>query len=114
MSVRKRGRRKISCNNETYIWYIELDYDSPFHILNIVSEDKSLIIACPLNMKIAYVISKGKRFQNNKINGRWNRYSLPFQVPEIITPKFVSELILWSTQGSNAIKIQWDGERIPV
>lgn len=114
MSVRKRGRRKISCNNETYIWYIELDYDSPFHILNIVSEDKSLIIACPLNMKIAYVISKGKRFQNNKTNGRWKRYSLPFQVPEIITPKFVSELILWSTQGSNAIKIQWDGERIPV
>lgn len=77
-----------------YIWYIELDYDGSFHILNIVSEDKSFIIACPLNMKTAYVISKGKRFQHDKTNGRWNRYSLPFQVPKIITPKFVSELIL--------------------
>lgn len=112
MSVRMKGRRKISCNNETYIWYVELDYDNPYHILNIVSEDKSLIIACPLNMDTAYIISKGSRFQNHKTNGYWNRYYLPFCVPEIITPEFVSKLILWSTQGSNAARIQWDGKYI--
>lgn len=112
MSVRMKGRSKISCNNETYIWYVELDYDSPYHILNIVSKDKSLIIARPLNMDTAYIISKGNRFQNHKTNGCWNRYSLPFCVPEIITPEFVSKLILWSTQGSNAVGIRWDGKRI--
>lgn len=114
MSIRKKGRRKILCNNEAYIWYVELDYDSPFYILNIVSEDKSLIITCPLNTKTTYIISKGNRFQSNETNGHWNRYSLPFTVPEIITPKFVSELIKWSEHGSNAVRIQWDGDSIPI
>lgn len=58
-------------------------------------------------MKTPYIISKGKLFQNLKTNGRWNRYHLPFDVPEIVTPKFVSELISWVTKGSEAIKIEW-------
>lgn len=97
MSVRKKGRRKIMHGDEKYVWYVELDYDSPYHILNVISEDKKLIIACPLNMKTPYIISKGNLFQNYKSNGNWNRYHLPFDVPEIITPKFVSELISWAT-----------------
>lgn len=112
MGVLKKGRRKIVCNNATFIWYVELDYDSPYYILHIVSEDKALILACPLKMTTAYIISKGNVFQNRKTNGVWNRYLLPFGVPEVITPKFVSEVILWATQGENAIETKWNGEDI--
>lgn len=108
MSVRKKGRRKIVYEDETYVWYVDLDYDSPYYILNIISEDKRLIIACPLDMSKPYAISKGRSFQNYKPNGHWNRYHLPFDVPAIITPKFVSELIAWATKGSDAIRVEWE------
>lgn len=114
MSVRKKSRRKIVCDNKKYVWYVKLDYDSPYNILNIVSEDKHLIIACPLNVKTPYIISKGRLFQGFETNGHWNRYCLPFNVPEIITPKFVSELISWATIGSDAISIEWNGKDILV
>lgn len=112
MGVRKKGRRKIICDDKRYIWYVEMDCDSPYNILNIVSEDKTLIIACPLKMETPYIISKGNMFQNQIMNGLWTRYLLPFKVPQIITPKFVSELILWGTQGENAVEVKWNGENI--
>lgn len=114
MGVRKKGRRKIICNNETYFWYVELDCDSPNHILNIISEDKQLLIACPLNMKTPYIISKGNTFQNRKTNGCWNRYLLPFTVPESITPSFVLELADWAANDSGAVEVKWDGKDIVV
>lgn len=112
MGVRKKGRRKIVCEQKTYIWYVSLDDESPYYILHIVSEDKQLVLACPLHTDTAYVISKGKRFQNLTTNGRWNRYLLPFPVPEIITPKFVSELAAWAENGSDAVKVAWNGKDI--
>ena len=114
MSVRKKGRRKIVCDNIRYVWYVELDYDSPNYILHVISEDKQLIIACPLAMNIPYIISKGNSFQSRKTNGRWNRYRLPFDVPEVITPTFISKLVAWATKGPDTIPIEWDGKDIPV
>lgn len=29
MGVRKKGRRKIRCSDKLYIWYVQLDFDSP-------------------------------------------------------------------------------------
>lgn len=114
MSVRKKGRRKIVCNGKLYSWYVALDEDSPYDVLNVVSDNKELIIACPLNTKTPYVISKGNTFQKRKTNGRWNRYLLPFHAPEVITPKFVSELIAWATDESAAIAIKWDGKEFMI
>lgn len=73
MGVRTKGRRKIIVNDNLYVWYIEQDYDSEYNILNIISEDKSLIISSPLKVNIPYVISKGNVFQNRSTDGRWNR-----------------------------------------
>lgn len=112
MGVLKKGRRKIIVNEKSYLWYVELDYDSPYYILNVISEDKVLIISCPLKMSTPYIISKGNIFQNKKTNGIWNRYLLPFNVPDIITPKFVSELILWVSQGNDAKEVEWNGKDI--
>lgn len=114
MSVRTKGRRKIIVNEKSYVWYVKLDDDSPFHILNIISEDKKFIISCPLKAKVPYVISKGLVFQNKQSDGHWERYLLPFRIPEIITPQFISKVILWATQGEQAVKIVWNRSNIPV
>ncbi|MDE7098993.1 MAG: hypothetical protein K2O60_07575 [Ruminococcus sp.] len=114
MGISKKGRRKITVFNKSYVWYVEADCDSLYYILNIVSEDKALIISGPLKTETAYIISKGNMFQNKKTNGIWNRYLLPFKVPEIITPKFVSDIIFFATHGAKADEIKWNGNDVPV
>ena len=55
MGVMKKGRRKITVSDKSYVWYIGSDYDSPYHVLNIVSDDKALILSCPLKTETAYI-----------------------------------------------------------
>lgn len=106
MGVRKKGRRKIRCSDKSFVWFVKLDYDSPDYLLHIIAEDKTLILTCPLHMESPYVVSKGSVFQNQAMDGIWHRYLIPFDVPEIITPKFVAALIQWGMQGENAIELQ--------
>lgn len=84
---------------------MEPDDDSLYHILHIASTDKQLILACPIDSEQPYLISKGKIFQNQPANGVWNRYVLPFEIPEIITPSFVAATITWATQENRAERI---------
>lgn len=114
MGVAEKGRRKFTVSDKRYVWYVELENDSPFHILNIMSEDKALILSCPVKTDTQYIISKGNMFQNKRTKGIWNRYLLPFHVPDIITPKFVSDVILWATQSEKAKEIKWNGKDVPV
>lgn len=114
MAVKAKGRRKIVVGDKNYVWYVKIDDDSPYYIRNIISEDKLLVVSCPIGTGTKYIISKGNIFQNRDTNGRWNRYLLPFSVPDIITPKFVADVIYWVTQGDNAEKIEWDGKNVPV
>lgn len=69
MAVRKKGRRKLIWKEKSYVWYVELDYDSPYYVLNICSDDKTTVIACPLGMQVPYIISKGNSFQGKKTSG---------------------------------------------
>ena len=105
MSIRTKGRRRIVVGGQIYVWYAALDDDSPYHILHIVSDDKALILSCPLRTGTDYVISKGRVFQNRPANGRWNRYLLPFPVPDSVTPKFAAQLIVWATQDRDAVPV---------
>ena len=83
MSISKKGRRKITVGNQICFWYVAPDDDSAFNVLHIVSEDKCLILSCPLQTKTAYVISKGSVFQTKETDGTWNRYLLPFDIQQI-------------------------------
>ena len=115
MGVRIKGKRKIIVADRIYRWNVVLDNDVfVYYCLNIVSEDKRLILSCPLKTRTSYIISKGTIFQNRKTNGCWNRYLLPFGIPEVVTPKNVSEVILWATQGEKAVEIKWNGKEVPV
>ena len=69
MSVAAKGRRQIIVRDQKYIWYVALDDDSPYHVLNIVSEDKCLILSCLLKTETDYIISKGRVFQTKATNG---------------------------------------------
>ena len=114
MSIGKKGRRKITVGDQTFIWYVAPDDDSPYNVLHIVSEDKCLILSCPIQTKTAYVISKGRIFQAKGTDGTWSRYLLPFAIPDTITPGFVEKVIIWSTQNADAIPVSWNGHDVPV
>ncbi len=45
MGVRKKGRRIIVCDDQEYVWDVALDDESAYYILNICSEDKSLVLS---------------------------------------------------------------------
>lgn len=114
MSVLKKGRRKIICDNQEYVWYVSQDDESDYYILHIISEDKRLILSVPLQVTTPYVISKGNIFQGQITNGRWNRYLLSLDIPDVITSKSVATIISWATKDSNAVKVEWDGNDIIV
>ena len=103
MSINSKGRRRIIVGGKTYLWYVALDDDSPYNILHVISDDKYVILSCPLNTGTGYVISKGRSFQSKETDGRWNRYLLPFDIPDSITPGFVERLIVWATQDTDAV-----------
>ena len=105
MSIRRKGRRRIIVGGRRYTWYVAPDDDSPLLMLQIVSEDKYLILTCPLRTDPVYVISKGRCFQARPSNGLWNRYMLPFALPDAITPEFVAKLIVWATRHPAAIPV---------
>lgn len=124
MAVRSKSRRKIAFGGKKYVWYVlagDRDYwtrvaeggsswawETPF--LHIISEDKALILTIPLNAPKPYAVSKGRVFQGKTTSGCWERYFLPFSLPEAITPKTVSEIVEWAERGENAVKTEYGGE----
>lgn len=114
LGVSKKGRRKLTYNERQYVWYVQEDNDSPYYCLNIISDDKQLVLTLPLGLDIKYVISKGKRFQNNKRNGCWERYVCPLDIPEIITPKIVADIINWAEYGNESLVLEYEGKDFPV
>lgn len=120
--VRAKGRRKISVLGRNYVWYVisgEYDRDhwervssngwgTPF--LHIISEDKRLILTIPLNAPTPYVVSKGREFQGKPTSGYWERYILPFDIPESITPRFAAEVIEWTVCGKDGVKVEYSAE----
>ena len=98
MSVSKKRKRKIICNHQEYIWYIREDryYDGAFFndyvtpwALHIVSIDKKLILYVPVGVKKPYILG------HIQVKLLPKKYFLPFDIPEIITPKFVDYFITW-------------------
>ena len=115
MGVLKAGRRKITVDEKEYIWYVAQDDESDHYLLNIVSEDKSCVLTCPLKTETPYLISKGRLFKTEKTDGIWKRYRLPFDIPDIITPAFAAKVISWATHEGEAVLLQKiDGKNFPV
>lgn len=105
MGVSKKGRRSIEYKNRTYVWWVGMDEDSCDEIwLNIVSEDKSIVLAYRVGEGDFFVISKGRQFQGSAASGRWETYEYPMSSPPMaVTPAFVRELTAWSVDGREAV-----------
>lgn len=114
MSVLKKNRRTINVEDVQYVWYICPDEDSPYNILHIFSEDKSIVLAVPLGVENHYIISKGRIFQKKKTSGTWERYQLPMKMENVITPALVASIIRWSVDGNEAESVNWDGKSYPL
>lgn len=109
MAVATKKRRQICYKDKKYIWYVKADedfYDKA--VLHILSENKKLILSYPLNSERAYIVSEGTYFQNKKMDGCWHRYALPFDKVDVVTPRFVSEIIEWAEYGEIAEEIEFD------
>ena len=113
MAVMSKKRRKIICGGKSYIWYVCRDeaYCDEL-ILHIISDDKKLILSCPLRAENAYIISEGTCFQGRASDGCRKRYLMPMKPPAAVTPRFVAECIIWAVQGSHAAAVDYNGEDI--
>lgn len=92
MAVRTKGRRKIMVDGNRYIWYVALDYDSPYYLLHISSEDKSFIITHPLNTNSPYIISKGLVFQGKRPTADGGDICCLFLFQKLLPPKMFPKL----------------------
>lgn len=113
MAVRTKNRRRLHYGGELYVWYVKPDEDFwDKLVLHIISSDKKLILAYPLNNVTPYVVSKGRIFQGHCYHS-WHRYLLPKLegVTDVAaTPSLVTTLIEWATVGENAVQVEWDGK----
>ena len=120
MGVLKKKRRKIICGGEKFLWYVingDRDYwervalnDWETAFLHIISEDKSLVLTIPINAPKPYAVSKGRIFQGKPSSGRWERYLLPFEIPKIITPRIVSQIIEWASGDGFDVSQSYGGD----
>lgn len=122
--VKTKGRRRIAVQDRRYVWYVlgaDCDRSGDYWervwtnnwgttFLHIISEDKRLILTLPLNAPTPYAVSKGREFQCKPTSGCWERYILPFDIPESITPRFVAEVIKWAVSGDEAVKTEYSEE----
>ena len=104
MGVSKKGRRRVEYKNQIYIWWVAKNEDDEDKVwLNIISEDKNIILAYRVGEGDFFTVSKGRVFQGEKTSGCQERYWYPMKEPPmVITPTFVYELIAWSVDGKNA------------
>ncbi len=105
MGVSKKGRRNIKYNNQTYVWWVGKDDDSCDQVwLNIVSDDKRIVLSYRVGEGDFFIISKGKMFQGKETSGRWEYYEYPMNPPPFtVTPSFVYDLIAWAVDGNSAV-----------
>ena len=72
MGVLLRKRRRIQYRGQNFVWWVAPDDDDCDQIyLNIISEDKKVVLACPIGDENYTVISKGRFFQGEKTSGCW-------------------------------------------
>lgn len=54
----------------------------------------------------------GNEFQKRKTSGRWKQYICQVEIPEIITPKIIEDIIKWAEEDDKGIVVESDGKNI--
>lgn len=98
MGVSAKGRRRISYQGQDFVWWVAPDGDDCDRMyLNIVSADKSIVLAYRVDGESFSVISKGRGLCGRKMPGTWQRCRLPLDEPlMVVTPRDVAQIIAWA------------------
>lgn len=98
MGVSTKGRRQIQYRGQNFVWWVAPDGDDCDRIyLNIVSEDKSIVLAYRVDGESFYIISKGRRLHGETTSGKWQQCPIPFKEPlTVVTPESVARMIAWA------------------
>ena len=95
MAFSKKGKRKIIYNEEEFFWFIRRDDDSYTDYLNIIKEDRSIIIYYRIN-QISDEFIHPRIFIQRSSRLKTGLYNFfPPLSDEIITPKIVSKILNW-------------------
>lgn len=105
MGVSRKGRRTLHYKGIEFLWWVGTEEDHCDKIyLNIVSEDKSIVLSYKVGDGCFVVISKGRMFQGHKTSGNWEVYGIPFKEPlMIVTPGDVERIVEWAVDGRGAV-----------
>ncbi len=124
MAVARKGKRRISVNRTTYFWYVAGDWDSfPYwvtgnpHAVNIVSEDKRLIVRYHLGQQDSegrHITVIGQLLEGARHSGQWRRFRCPAWCDgDIVRPGDVRAIIEWCLDKTRPlIEVDWNGEPI--
>lgn len=98
MGVSAKGRRQIRYQGQNFVWWVAPDGDDCDRIyLNIVSEDKSIVLAYRVDGESFYIISKGRCLHGKGTSGKWQQCPIPFREPLMaVTPGDVTQIIAWA------------------
>ncbi|UKS27506.1 hypothetical protein LOZ80_00700 [Paenibacillus sp. HWE-109] len=120
MGVNSEGRRKLEYSGQRYYWNVQEDDEDYGRInLNIVSEDKKLIVSYHVAQsdhdKIPHIVIQGKEFGGleNHYRQGWVRVQTPIWDDRIITPRLVRTIIEWCLLPKDQlIFVDWEGNLI--
>ena len=109
MGVSTKGRRQIQYKGQNFIWWVAPDGDDCDRIyLNIVSEDKGVVLAYRVGDGSFHIINKGRCFRGEKASGKWESHRIPFDSPlMVVTPKDVAQIIAWTVDQTYGIPKRW-------
>ncbi|ETT54812.1 hypothetical protein C162_03899 [Paenibacillus sp. FSL R7-269] len=118
MGVNSKGKRKLEHSGRTYYWNVQLDPEDYGQTnLNIVSEDKKLVLSYNLgqaNKNVRpFIVVKGLEFEglDNYYRQGWVRVLTPYWDDNIITPGLVKTIIEWCLLKKDLLElIDWRGE----
>lgn len=117
MGVRTKKRRKLIYQRQLYVWYVKIGEEDNYFYLNIISQDKKYIFSYPIQQNRLspnrhFIIAKGRYFQGQQLDGRWNRFYTPPWEDEVITPSLVAEILSWCLEGRKAEQTSYGQEGV--
>ncbi|MDN4618941.1 hypothetical protein QCD85_12580 [Paenibacillus sp. PsM32] len=118
MGMNRKSKRKITCLNRVFYWYVKPDWEDAGKVnVHIISEDKKFIVVYEVGQtKIQktkpFIVIQGLEFAGiAQSRTGYQRVLTPVWKDDIITPSFIEKIIKWSVSPKeNLIFVNYLGE----